>query len=223
VTRDPEHETGKATVQLDAAGVAQFIIHEPAAWDFLQPAATCFEAAERADAVCFGTLGQRAEASRYTIREIVSRTAPGVLRVLDLNLRAPFYSRELILESIELATVLKLNEDELQIVGDMLRLSGSERDRLQQLQRQCELETVILTKGGAGSVLFQMDQYTAVAALPTEIVDTVGAGDSFTAAAVIGLLQKLPLEEVHARASKIAAFVCTQPGATPAIPRELLQ
>ncbi len=220
ITTDTQHETGRATVSLDAAGVPQFTIHEPAAWDFMPPNDAAIESVARAAAVCFGTLGRRHTVSRESIRKMLAAASAATMRVYDINLRKPFYTQELIDEGLALADVVKMNDEELSILSKMYSLGGDEIDRLGALRDQFKLRLVALTKGSNGSVLLQGQSVSNRPAVPVAVRDTIGAGDAFTAALTVGLLQGLTLESVHARAARLASYVCSQPGATPPIPDE---
>jgi fructokinase len=221
VTRDPDHETGKASVAIDDAGVACFVIHEPSAWDFIPATEEALGELARADAVCFGTLAWRNPVSRASIQKMVSATPAGALRVFDVNLRKPFYDEGLVTEGLGLANVLKINEEELAILSDMYGLAGDEVDRLGALQDRFALDLVALTRGSEGSLIVRGGEVSRHAGLPTEVKDTIGAGDSFTAALVTGLLRGYDLDALHERAARLASFVCSRAGATPALPPEL--
>ncbi len=211
--------TGQVIVTLDAKGSASYRFLEDTAWDNIPWTAALSNAAQRTDAVCFGTLGQREPVSRETIRRFVSATPSHCLRVLDINLRPPYWTPEVILESLPLANVVKLNSDELPIVADLLSLQGSDVEMLQQIQKQFQLRLVALTRGDRGSVLLdEQGNISEFPGTPVKVADTVGAGDAFTAAVIIGLLQRRPLTDIHRWADSVAAFVCTQPGATPQFP-----
>ena len=177
--------------------------------------------AEKADAVCFGTLGQRSAVSRDTVRQFINSTSDGCLRILDINLRPPYWTKEVILESLPLANVLKLNSDELPIVASLHSLQGSEEELMLQLLRKYSFRLAALTRGAMGSLLLsETGERSELPGQKIEVVDTVGAGDAFTAALTVGLLKNKPLAEVHSWADRIAAFVCTQAGATPEFPDE---
>jgi fructokinase len=219
-----DRPTGQVLVKLDAAGRASYQFAADAAWDNvawsdgLQPLAT------RADAVCFSTLGQRSETSRHTIQRFVRATQAECLRVLDINLRPPFWNEEIVLQSLQLANVLKLNHAELRVLADMLRWSGADHELLQQLVESFSLQLVALTRGAAGAALLSESGASSdLPAQPTVVVDTVGAGDSFTAALVIGMLSGLPLATINAWGNRVAAFVSSQAGATPHLPDYLHQ
>ncbi len=212
---DPALPTGTVTVQLERDGQPHYTIHENVAWDALQGEAAAQAAIAKADAICFGTLAQRSERSRRAIRWLVSLTPPASLRVLDVNLRAPYIFQEVILDSLKLANVLKLNEGELPVIAELLGISADPREIIQTVTKQFGLKCVAFTRGAQGSLLFANGEWSELPSPPTQVVDTIGAGDSFTAALVLGLLDKWPLKEVHRRATALAAYVCSQAGATP--------
>ncbi|MFT5466843.1 MAG: fructokinase [Verrucomicrobiales bacterium] len=222
---DPKAPTGEVKVDIDVDGDHEFTIHEGSAWDQLEWTQELEQKAAQADAVYFGTLGQRGESSRSTIQRAldVAKTA-GVLRILDINLRAPFFDDQLIRESIKLASVLKLSHEEL---GAVARACGiqSNGDRLSDLQALREnfgLELIVMTRGPDGALLVKENSTFDQPGIPTKVVDTVGAGDSFTAAFLIGLLSENSTETIEdstetilRAACETAAKVCAQPGAVP--------
>lgn len=209
-------QTGQVLVQLDAQGQASYQFLEDTAWDNVPWTTGLQTLAAKADAVCFGTLGQRSVVSRETIRQFLESAPEGCLRILDINLRPPHWTDAVILESLPLANVLKLNNDELPIVASLLSLQGSEEELMRQLLRKFSLRLVALTRGSMGSLLLsRTGERSELPSQEIRVVDTVGAGDAFTAALTVGLLKKKPLAEVHTWADRVAAFVCTQAGATP--------
>jgi fructokinase len=217
-----EWPTGQVLVTLDAAGHASYEFPADTAWDHLAWSDGLAQLAHRADAVCFGTLAQRSEISRQTVLRFIRETSPDCLRVLDVNLRPPFWSAEVLLQSLALANVLKLNDTELPILADVLKLVGTTDELLQQLVKRFPLKLVALTRGADGALLLSATgQRSDVPGVPTTVVDTVGAGDSFTAALVIGLLEGLSLATINAWGNRVAAFVTSQPGATPHFPEAL--
>jgi fructokinase len=218
-TTDP---TGQVLVTLDHQGQAQYQFVENPAWDSLPYTPSLLELGQQADALYFGTLAQRAETSRKTIRRILAEARPESLRILDLNLRPPYWTADLVRESLALASVLKLNDDELPILADILGLSGSQEAQLDQVLKSTSLELIALTRGPRGSLLLtKAGERVESQGNPVEVLDTVGAGDAFTAALALGLLHQHPLETISQRANQVAAYVCTQPGGTPNLPREL--
>ena len=221
---DETAPTGTAKVALSGDGLAHFTIQENVAWDSMAVTDEAVAVARRADAICFGSLGQRCEASRNTIQYLVAATPPDALRVFDINMRQQFYSSDVVEKSFRLANVLKLNDDELPRLADMFSLTGSTEDQIGQLAQTFSLRLVALTRGPNGSLLYQKDngevRWSDCPSRPIKVVDTVGAGDSFTAALVLGLLRKMDLDEINTVANEVARYVCSQPGATPALPIE---
>src|SRR5215510_4435415 len=214
--------TGQVLVKLDAAGRASYEFAADAAWDDLAWSDGLEQLAARADAVCFSTLGQRSGIARQTIQRFVRATPASCFRVLDINLRPPFWNEEIVLQSLQLANVLKLNDAELLVLADMLRWSGADLELLQRLVDRFSLRLVSLTRGAEGAVLLsESGEQSDLPGQTTVVVDTVGAGDSFAAALVIGLLSGLPLAKINAWGNRVAAFVSSQPGATPHIPHYL--
>ncbi len=218
---DPELPTGTVTVTLDDHGEPRFVIHENAAWDGLELNLPALSAASAADAVCFGTLAQRTEAARAVIQQLIAATPERALRVFDVNLRQAFYTPAVIEQSLQLANVLKLNESELAILARVFSLDASTWRQMEQLAQIFGLRLVALTRGARGSVLFLNGRWSEWPHLAVSVADTVGAGDAFTAALVLGLLQDMDLDDLHATAAECAGYVCTQVGATPELPAYL--
>ncbi|MEI6870938.1 MAG: carbohydrate kinase [Verrucomicrobiota bacterium] len=218
---DTTAKTGVVEVQLGVDGQPVYVIHEDAAWDRLSADARSMEAAVEADAICFGSLAQRSEASREAIRRLVLATPTDALRVFDINLRQAFYSDEVLETSLEVANALKLNDTELPVLAAQFSLTGDTRAQLAQLAELFELHAVVYTRGGSGSFLLVDGVFDEHAGIATTVSDTVGAGDSFTATTVMGLLAGWPLHEINKTANEVAAFVCSQSGATPTLPEPL--
>ncbi|MBM3887808.1 MAG: carbohydrate kinase [Verrucomicrobia bacterium] len=218
---DATAPTGTVSVELAADGQPHFTIHENVAWDRITADDASRAFAAQADAACFGSLAQRSEPSRSSIRKLVAATPAKALRIFDINLRQHFYSRDIVEDSLRLVNVLKLNDAELPVVARLLDLAGDERSWLEQLVARYNLKAIALTKGAQGSVLFVANTLVSRPAAKVKVVDTVGAGDAYTAAMALGLLAGLPPERIIENAHRLAEFVCTQPGATPPLPGEL--
>jgi fructokinase len=204
-------------------GKPEYTIYENVAWDFLELLPEAIQILKETDAVCFGTLAQRSWVSHESIMLALKLVSDHCLKVYDINLRQKYYSKALIHESLSLANIFKINDDEVEIFKELFGLEGTETEVCQKIKETYSLNYLALTKGESGSYLFGKDE---VSFLPTPVVtveDTVGAGDSFTSAMVMGILNKRPLKEIHQKAVEISAFVCTQKGATPTIPSELLR
>ncbi len=223
ITTDGCAPTGTVSVALDAQGQPTFTIHENVAWDFIEAGEDILREAARADAICLGTLAQRNVVARRAIRRVLEAAPPSALRLFDINLRQHFWSRELILESLQLADVLKLNDEELPILAGLLGLDGEEGSLLKQLATRFDLKAVALTKGAKGSALLAGGKVVERAGSRITVADTVGAGDSYAAALALGLLAGHEPERIIEFAHRLADYVCTQPGATPLIPADLRQ
>ena len=218
---DETAPTSTVTVALSGDGVPAFTIHKNVAWDRIVATPEALAVVRDADAICYGTLAQRDTGSRDALRALVSAAQPEALRIFDINLRAPHWERKTVLWSIEAASVLKLNHDELATLAPMLELAGNERECLSQLGRRYGLLTVALTRGPRGSLLWTPSEMVEHNGVGVEVRDTVGGGDAFTAALALGLLAKFPLSKISDQANSIAAFVCSQNGAMPMLPDSL--
>ena len=230
VQEDDSAPTGTAKVSLSGNGLAHFTIQENVAWDYLASTPEAETDVRQAGAICFGSLAQRGETSRKTIQQLVADAPSGALRIFDINLRQEYYSREIIEESLRLANVLKLNDDELPVLAKMFGLTGSTEKQVEELSHRlgsqksnpfpASQRVVALTRGALGSLLYRDGRWSDCASQPVEVVDTVGAGDSFTAALVLGLLHNMDLDEINSFANEVARYVCSQAGATPPMPAE---
>lgn len=222
VACDSNHATGRVLVTLNAAGQASYEFAADTAWDHLVWSEELATLAAGCDAVCFGTLGQRSPISRATIRRFVEATPATALRVFDVNLRQHFYDAETIRASLEMATAVKLNDEELPTVGELCDLrAATPRAMLIELIKRFDLRLAALTRGAGGSLLIANEVEDDCGGVPTKVVDTVGAGDAFTATMVAGFLRGLPLNVINRHANTVAAFVCSQAGATPVLPSSL--
>lgn len=219
------YPTGTVQVELDMAGIPQYIIKEGVAWDYI-PFTPELEALSRNTcAVCFGSLAQRSTVSRNTINRFID-TMPkdnGTLIVFDANLRQSFYSEDVLEQSMMRCNVLKINDEELPTV---CRISGvpesDPEDQCRALSNRYNLKILILTCGVNGSYIFTHDAKSFLPTPQVKVADTVGAGDSFTAAFTASILSGLPVPVAHRKAVDVSAFVCTQNGAMPILPAELL-
>jgi fructokinase len=225
---DRLHETGRVTVRFDG-DQPRYTIHEPAAWDFLELTDEWVQLAERADALCFGSLAQRSRKSRQTIQTLAAESSSACIRVFDVNLRAPFYSSEVIVESLELATVLKMNEAEMPLVLGMLGLppdDGPEADRLrfdaeQLLESFPTLSMVAVTRGEHGSLLVKRGEWHDHPGIAIGVADTIGAGDAFAAALTHYMLRGADLATLNEAGNRWGAWAASQAGAMPALPDEV--
>lgn len=218
VQADPVRRTGTVTVTLNEKGVPHYAFAADTAWEQLAATNSALTAVSGAHAVCFGTLGQRNPVARKSIQQLVAAAPADALRIFDINLRLDLYSREVIEQSMRLANVLKLNDEELVVLTEMFSLQGNVRHRIEWFVSTFGFETVVLTSGSLGSLIHHEGRWSEVPPQQVRVVDTVGAGDAFAAGLTMGLLSGMDLGDVHAIAAEIARYVCSQPGATPPMP-----
>lgn len=209
--------TGTVTVNLNEDGVPSYVIHEQVAWDYIQLKDEPVTCAKNVDAICYGSLAQRAFTSRKTIQEFLRKTNSEALKIFDINLRQGYFTKELIEESLKLANILKINEEEIRIIAGMFSLEGDEVSVASRILVNFNLQYVAFTKGDRGSWLISRDDKSYIDTPDVTVIDTVGAGDSFTAAMTAGFLQGKSLRETHQLAVEVSAFVCTRSGATPGL------
>jgi fructokinase len=238
IETDHAHETGRVTVYFEA-GQPHYTIHHPAAWDFLELTDEWMRLAERADALCFGSLAQRSQESRQTIQTMAAQASSRCIRVFDVNLRTPFYSGEVIQESLELASVVKMNDAEVPRVLGLLGLPAGDAemwssDEFSQERRTYEqqsaervlnefptLEMVAITRGGHGSLLVRRDEWHEHPGYPVKVADTIGAGDAFTAALTHYLLRGAGLATLNEAGNRWGGWVASQAGAMPELSDDL--
>lgn len=206
--------TGTVEVELDSRGVPSYNIMEDVAWDNIPFTPEMEELAKRADAVCFGSLVQRMK-SRESVLRFVCAMRPEALKVFDINLRQHYYDREIIEESLKLADILKINDEEIRIVAGMLGLGDDDAAACRSLVADYGLKLVILTRGAEGSEVVTADEVIPQAVGPVDVVDTVGAGDAFTAAFVVAYLRGDSLADAQRLATETASYVCSRKGAMP--------
>lgn len=221
VAMDPAAPTGTVSVTLSAHGEPTYAIQTDVAWDRLSATDSALRAMATADAVCFGTLAQRRASARAAIHTCLQAVRPAALRLLDLNLRAPFWTAEVILASLAAANVLKLNEAEWPVLCALAGVPALPEAGLPQLATRYDLSAVALTLGERGSLLWHRGALHHRAAESVAVVDTIGAGDSYAAALALGLLCGMDGPTTLAHAHRVAAYVCTQHGAMPELPAAL--
>lgn len=219
------YPTGTVQVELDEAGIPQYDIKENVAWDNIPYTAQLEDLASRTRAVCFGSLAQRSIVSRQTINRFLEAMpeSDDNLIVFDVNLRQNFYNKEILTNSMEACNVLKINDEELVIVSRMFGYPGIDlQDKCWILLGKYNLKMLILTCGINGSYVFTPGNVSFQPTPMVEVADTVGAGDSFTAAFIASIIKGKSIQEAHKTAVDVSAFVCTQNGAMPVLPEELL-
>jgi fructokinase len=207
--------TGSAGVQL-RNGQPCFTITENVAWDHIELDDQTLALMRAADAICFGSLVQRSAESRRTIQGALKAARPECLRIFDCNLRQHYYSKDLLTESLRLATIAKMNDAELPIVTKLLECGHSAED----LRTAFDLDLVCVTRGEHGCLLASRETTVDHPGFPTQVVDAIGAGDSFTAAMIYGLMREWKLARVAAFANSWGAFVASRRGAMPVVTSE---
>ena len=220
------YPTGTVQVTLDEDGIPTYDIRENVAWDNIPFTPEIEDLARNCRAVCFGSLAQRNVVSRETIYKFLNTmpTGDGRLRIFDINLRQNFYTKEIIAESLYRCNILKINDEELVAIGRMFGYPGLDmRDKCWLLLGKCNLDMLVLTCGTNGSYVFTPGNVSFQETPLVEVADTVGAGDSFTGAFCSAILKGMSVADAHKLAVKVSAYVCTQSGAMPELPKELTQ
>ena len=218
------YPTGTVQVELDAEGVPCYDIKEGVAWDNIPYSAALDDLAHKTCAVCFGSLAQRSIVSRQTIHRFLDNMpdSEDTLKIFDINLRQGFYTKEILCDSFERCNILKINDEELVTVSRMFGYPGIDlQDKCWILLAKYNLKMLILTCGVNGSYVFTPGHVSFVKTPKVTVADTVGAGDSFTAAFVSALLCGRSVSEAHSLAVDTSAYICTQNGAMPELPKDL--
>lgn len=222
ILEEVDYPTGTVQVTLNGNGIPQYEICENVAWDNICLSDKLKNSIQSIKTVCFGSLAQRSEVSRKTINDFLESLPDDVLKVFDINLRQHFYNKEIIETSLKKCNILKINDDEIALIKDLFNLNEcDERANCLKLIQDFNLRMLVLTKGTDGSYVITPELTSFKKTPIVQVVDTVGAGDSFTAAFVASLLKGKGIEEAHSVAVEVSAFVCTQTGAMPEIPEEL--
>lgn len=218
------YPTGTVQVEIDQAGIPQYDIKENVAWDNIPYTDQLESLAKRTKAVCFGSLAQRNVVSRETINRFLDAMpqSDDSLVVFDVNLRQGFYNKEILCNSMSRCNILKINDEELVTVSRMFGYPGIDlQDKCWILLGKYNLKMLILTCGINGSYVFTPGNVSFQPTPKVEVADTVGAGDSFTAAFISSILKGRSVQEAHSRAVRTSAYVCTKKGAMPILPAEL--
>ena len=218
------HPTGSVQVTVDGKGAARYEIAHPVAWDFLDWTLDWQHLAETADAVCFGSLAQRSDESRATIRRFLQATSPTAVKVFDVNLRQSYYSAETIAQSLRLADIVKVNDEELPRILSLCSLPHKdERSSAQRLLETYKLKLVCVTRGERGSLLQRPNDASEHKGFRVRVADTVGSGDAFTAGLVHEYLHGASLDLMNEVANLVGAWVASEVGAMPAPKRGALE
>ena len=227
------YPTGTVQVQLDEQGIPTYDIKENVAWDNIPFTPEIEKIAANCKAVCFGSLAQRNVVSRENIHRFLDKTPADCVKIFDINLRQNFYTKEIIQESMRRCNILKINDEELVLIGRMFGYPGLDiENKCWLILGKYNLDMLVLTCGTNGSYVFSRCE--ALSAPTTsgqmsfqetpkvEVADTVGAGDSFTGSFCAAILSGKSVPEAHRLAVEVSAYVCTQNGAMPQLPEQLL-
>ncbi|MCH5301936.1 MAG: carbohydrate kinase [Prevotella sp.] len=215
------YPTGTVQVSLDEQGIPTYDIKENVAWDNIPLDVDIQAVARQCCAVCFGSLAQRNVVSRETIHRFLDLTPDDCMKIFDINLRQHFYSKEVIQESLRRCNILKINDEELVLIGRMFGYPGLDiENKCWLILGKYNLDMLVLTCGTNGSYVFTPGQMSFQETPKVEVADTVGAGDSFTGSFCAAILSGRPVAEAHRLAVQVSAYVCTQNGAMPTVPKE---
>lgn len=212
--------TGTVEVMLQN-GIPEYLIHENVAWDFIDLNEDGVALLKKADAICFGTLAQRNDVSRNSILKALQMVPDNCLKIFDINLRQNYYSPKIITTSLENSDILKINSEELEKIKDIYGLKGDSRSAGKMLLKSFNLKLLAITYGENGSLLMSDHEICELGTPEVNVADTIGAGDSFTAALAMGMLAGKELKDIHKSAVEISAFVCSQNGAMPVLPENI--
>ena len=218
------YPTGTVQVQLDEQGIPTYDIKENVAWDNIPFDDDIAQIARNCRAVCFGSLAQRNVVSRETIQKFLDATPADCLKIFDINLRQQFYTQEILRESFQRCNILKINDEELVLIGRMFGYPGLDiENKCWLILGKYNLDMLVLTCGTNGSYVFTPGHVSFQETPKVKVADTVGAGDSFTGSFVGSILNGKSVPEAHRTAVQVSAYVCTQNGAMPNYPKELLK
>ena len=218
------YPTGTVQVQLDEQGIPTYDIKENVAWDNIPFDDDIAQIARNCRAVCFGSLAQRNVVSRETIQKFLDATPADCLKIFDINLRQQFYTQEILRESFQRCNILKINDEELVLIGRMFGYPGLDiENKCWLILGKYNLDMLVLTCGINGSYVFTPGHVSFQDTPKVKVADTVGAGDSFTGSFVGSILNGKSVPEAHRTAVQVSAYVCTQNGAMPTYPEELLR
>ena len=215
--------TGVVNVTLDENKVPSYDIKEGVAWDNIPMTSDLEALAKDCRAICFGSLAQRSVVSRATVNTFIDLMPEDSLKIFDINLRQHYYTEEIICNSMYKADILKINDEEIYMVSEMLSITEkSEKDICKILLEKFGLKMVILTCGDRGSYVLTDEEDPWLDTPKVDVVSTVGAGDSFTGTFIASILLGKTIRQAHDAAVKVSAYVCTCQGAMPSLPKELL-
>ena len=214
VQRDMDHPTGIVRVEFDAKGHPQYEIVQHTAWDFIRAEFPAVEAVKNAEAVVFGSLAARSEQSKTALLTLLGQAQ---MRVFDVNLRTPFYSKALLEELLPMADIVKMNDDELEIIAAWYGFRGEQKEKMQQVKKAAQLDLLVVTRGDKGAICLDDPGYRGHPGYRVQVQDTIGSGDAFLAGFLSQFLAGQPADACLDFACKMGAYVATQRGGTPPV------
>ncbi|MFR9619937.1 MAG: carbohydrate kinase [Rikenellaceae bacterium] len=218
------YPTGRVAVDVDSYGIPLYNIQRDVAWDNIPFTPELESLAQQTQVAFFGSIAQRNEVSRSTINRFLDAmpNEADSYKIFDVNLRQHYYTKEILHSSMERCNVLKINDEELVALSRRLGYPGVDlKDKCWILLSKYKLDILILTCGINGSYIFAPGRVSFVATPKVEVADTIGAGDSFTAAFITSTLKGDDIRTAHNRAVELSAYTCKQHGAMPEIPERL--
>lgn len=219
VQRHKTLATSEVKVWLNDQNNASFEICEPVAWDDIQLTPELLDAARNSGAIVFGSLASRNAATRNTLSSLLELD---LIKIMDVNLRAPFNRREVVEPLLKLADIVKLNDEELVTIASWFGLSGSTMQLATQLYKTLSLATLLVTRGDKGAFLIHNNETSEHSGYKVRVADTVGSGDAFLAGFLAAYADGKNMDTAITEACAIGAFVATQSGATPEYNRSIL-
>lgn len=219
VQYDEQYPTSTVQVSFDEKGHPQYVIVQPVAWDFIEAEATALAVVRQTAAFVFGSLTARGEPSKTALLALIQQ-AP--VRVFDVNLRRPFYSKALLDDLLPLAHIVKMNDDELDIIAGWYGFAGDQKEKMLQLKKAGRLELLVVTRGDKGAIGLDGAGFCEHPGYSVHVQDTIGSGDAFLAGYLSGFLNGLASEACLDFGCKMGAYVATQRGGTPALNRSEL-
>ena len=213
--RDPDHPTGRVTVDVSDPHHPSYVIHENVAWDFIAADAALLAIAAQADAICFGSLAQRSPTSRASIHTALAAARPECLIVFDVNLRQHWWDADVVTRSVEASQIVKLNHEEVQTLAPLLNAPDDPIEFARALLKRFGLRAVCITRAEHGCLLVSESESVDLPGIAVDVVDAVGSGDAFSAALIVATLCGWPLRCAGELANRVGALVATRPGAMP--------
>ncbi len=219
---DSDRPTGTVNVELSEDSVPAYTFASDTAYDNIRVNSAVLDTVKTLNMICFGTLAQRSEISHQSIMQILDAMPKDSIRIYDVNLRREFYSKKIIADSMARAEVLKCNEDELPVLAEIAGLKDASPAEYRRYLKDKGIDCFIFTEGAKQSTVWLNEEKSVLPTPKVEAIDTVGAGDSFTATVISCLMQGMELKKAHAAAARVSAYVCTQRGAMPDVPANLI-